>query len=55
MFLRGKQFVEADDLENDIRHFFDSKPADWYQRGIEKLPQLWEEVIGANGEYFVEP
>ena len=55
MFLRGKQFVEADDFENDIQHFFDSKPADWYQRGIEKLPQLWEEVIGANGEYFVEP
>ena len=45
MFLRGKQFEEENDLENDIRQLFDSKPAEWYKKGIEKLPQLWQDVI----------
>jgi [histone H3]-lysine36 N-dimethyltransferase SETMAR len=52
-FLRGQQFNFKEDLEGAAQNFFDSKDAAWYQRGMMKLPILWEKTIESNGDYFV--
>jgi len=51
-FLRGRTFETPEDVENGCREFFDSKPREWYKRGIEELAQRWMSVIEHNGLYF---
>lgn len=51
-FLRGKKFDNVDKARESLREFFDSKDADFYRRGIEKLPERWQEVIDFDGDYF---
>jgi hypothetical protein len=38
-------------FESD-RMLFDSKPRDFYRRGILMLPDKWSDVIDAEGDYF---
>ena len=34
--------------------FSESKPGDFYKRGIENLVDHWEEVVSNNGEYVID-
>ena len=52
-FLPGKQFNDTLQLRTSCQQFFDSKPPSWYRKGIEKLPNLWQQCISSNGSYFV--
>ena len=51
-FLKGKRFDSIEEMQESLEEFFDSKDADFYRRGIEKLPEKWQEVIEVDGEYF---
>nr|CAD26968.1 transposase [Meloidogyne chitwoodi] len=53
-FLRGKQFSNEEEICTALKNFFDSKGPEWYRKGIEKLPNLWERCIQCNGNYFYE-
>jgi hypothetical protein len=51
-FLKGRRFENIDEMGEALEEFFDSKDAEFYRRGIMKLPEKWEEVIEVDGEYF---
>lgn len=51
-FLRGKIFADLKEVEAGVREFFDSKPPEWYQAGIENLAKRWEMTIKHKGLYF---
>lgn len=51
-FLKGKQFEDINQMREALQEFFDSKDADFYRRGIEKLPEKWQEVIDVEGDYY---
>ncbi len=50
--LRNKRFRTVEAMENFLTDFFKTKPVDFYRRGIDALPNEWEEVIEAEGDYF---
>lgn len=50
--LKGKRFDSIDEMQESLEEFFDSKDAEFYRRGIMKLPEKWQEVIDVDGEYF---
>jgi [histone H3]-lysine36 N-dimethyltransferase SETMAR len=51
-FLKGQQFDGIEELREALQGFFNSKNADFYRRGIEKLTEKWKEVIAVDGDYF---
>ena len=51
-FLTGKTYENHDDLKTDVAGFFDSKPAEYYQKGIHDLPARWKKVMDSNGDYI---
>ena len=53
-FLRGKVFNNEEEIRQALDEYFASKNVDFYRRGFEKLPEIWEKIIDYNGEYFVE-
>jgi histone-lysine N-methyltransferase SETMAR len=50
--LRGVSFNSDAELKNFLGDFFTAKPADFFKRGIENLPERWEAVVN-NGEHTV--
>lgn len=52
--MRNKNFDTADGLQTEILSFFQNKPPEFYKRGIDKLPDLWQKVVDNNGDYFDE-
>jgi transposase len=50
--LRNKLFQTVRAMEQFLIGFFASKSLDLYRRGIDSLPNKWEEVIEAEGDYF---
>ena len=52
--LRDKKFINETDLKIYIQGFFDSKPQEFYARGIHELPERWQQVIDSNGAYYVK-
>jgi hypothetical protein len=38
-------------VRSAVEEFFNSKTADFYKRGINKLEERWEEIIGFDGDY----
>jgi len=51
-FLRGKTFVNYDDLETGVTDFFASQLLEFWTKGIEKLPSRWAKVIASYGDYI---
>lgn len=51
-FLSGRSFANIEELEMGCREFFDSKPREWYRRGIQELAQRWVKCIECDGVYF---
>lgn len=50
--LRNKKFQSIVEMENFLINFFNSKDPEFYARGIDLLPEKWQEVIEVDGEYF---
>ena len=51
-FFREKTFTDVASIQKDVAQFFDLKPASFYQRDIQLLPEKWEVVIASEGNYF---
>jgi hypothetical protein len=51
--LRGVSFNNDAELQNWLSDFFRVKPADFFKRGIENLPERWEAVVNNGGEYII--
>jgi hypothetical protein len=51
--LRGVSFNDAE-LQNWFDDFFTAKPADFFKRGIENLPESWEAVVNNGEEYIID-
>jgi hypothetical protein len=50
---RGVSFNDDAELQNWLG-FFTAKPADFFKRGIENLPECWEAVVNNGGEYTID-
>ena len=50
--LRGKNYAGVNDINEDLLHWFDKKPRDFFQNGIRSLPGRWLRCIEHNGDYF---
>ena len=51
--LRGKNFANLNNIQNQLDNFFASKPAGFHITGIEKLHGRWQKVIENNGHYVI--
>jgi transposase len=49
--LRRVSFNNVAELKNWLNDFFTAKPADFFKRGIENLPDRWEAIVNNGGEY----
>lgn len=50
--LRSVKFDSRETLEREVSAWFASKPASYYERGIEQLPERLKEVIKIGGAYL---
>jgi len=50
--LRNKSFANSEEVRKHLDSFFESKPKSFYADGIRKLPERWQMVIDAEGNYF---
>ena len=51
--MRGITFDNEEDFKNWLNKFFDTRPKDFWQNGIDKLVERWEEVVNSNKEYII--
>ena len=51
-FLNKKKFRNSGHLRRELTVFFESKDQAFWNRGIDLLPEKWQECIDSNGEYF---
>ena len=51
--MRGITFDNEEDFNNWLNKFFYTRPGDFWQNGIDKLVERWEEVVNSNGEYII--
>ena len=52
--LRDVSFNNDVELRAWLKEFFESRPGDFYRRGIEKLVERCEQVVTNNGEYITD-
>jgi histone-lysine N-methyltransferase SETMAR len=52
--LRGICSNNDAELQNLLDQFFTAKPADFFKRGIENLPESWEIVVNNGREYVID-
>ena len=50
--LKRKIFKNEAELKNFIQDFFDSQPSAFYAKGINMLPERWQQFIDSGGEYI---
>lgn len=51
-FLRNEKFRDINHLRRGLNAWFESKDPEFYQRGIDLLPEKWQECVENDGEYF---
>lgn len=51
-FLQEKNYLDFEGVRKDVDLFFASKPASFYHRGIQSLPERWAKVVDNDGYYF---
>ena len=49
--LRGKQFVDAEDLKGEVHSFLDQQTQDFFKNAFSELIQRWQKCVSANGSY----
>ena len=52
-FLSGKRFEEIDAISTALSEFFASKPASFYEQGINDLVEKWG-VVDNDGDYVID-
>jgi histone-lysine N-methyltransferase SETMAR len=52
--LRGVSFNNDAELQNWLDDFFTAKPAYFFKRGIEHLPERWERVVTNGRGYIID-
>ena len=50
----GTNFSNEDQVQEFIKNFFTSKRVELYAKGIEELPDKWQQVIANDGEYIAD-
>ena len=50
-WMEGEIFDSLDEIVDSIKGWIASKDRKFFARGIDLLPQKWEEIIAASGEY----
>ncbi|CAK9806173.1 Mariner Mos1 transposase [Anthophora plagiata] len=51
--LNGINLPDMQSCQNFLNDFFSQKNAEFYKKGIFKLPKRWEKVINENGQYVI--
>jgi histone-lysine N-methyltransferase SETMAR len=51
-FLKKKKFRNITHLRRELTNWFESKDREFYERGIDLLPEKWQNTIDSNGAYF---
>jgi histone-lysine N-methyltransferase SETMAR len=52
--MRGKKFENDQQLEEELKTFFELKSPTFYKSGIFDLPRRWEYVVDHDGAYVVD-
>jgi [histone H3]-lysine36 N-dimethyltransferase SETMAR len=52
--LRGKRFANFGEVESELTSFFNSQKPEFWVKGIQSLPDRWQQVIDADGQYIVD-
>jgi len=52
--LANTHFVRFEEIRKCIDDFIALKPVNFYRQGIRKLPERWQKIVDANGEYFAD-
>lgn len=52
--LDGQEFRDKESIKMKISTFFESKPPEFYRKGIEDLTQRWSQVVQSDGEYIID-
>ena len=50
----GTKFSNEDQVQEFVKNFFTSKPEEFYTKGIEELPDKWQQVIANDGKYMID-
>ena len=50
----GKTFNDDEAVKSYLVQFFADKDQKFYERGIMKLPEIWQKVIAQNGKYIID-
>jgi histone-lysine N-methyltransferase SETMAR len=53
-FLNGKIFNNIEDIKIALSGYFASKPPEFYEMGIRKLPERWDIVVEKDGDYIID-
>ena len=52
--LMGTNFSHEDQVREFVENLFTSKLAEFLAKGIEELPDKWQQVIAYDGEYIID-
>ena len=52
--IKNKTFQNVNEVEIHLHEYFSSKPASFYKRGIEALPERWQRVVNNDGNYIID-
>ena len=52
--LMWKNFGNEDQVREFVENFFMSKAVEFYAKGMEELPDKWQQVIANDGEYIID-
>lgn len=52
--LAGSKLLDREQVECRVLQFFESKPSEFYKRGVEKLREKLSAVVERDGEYLLE-
>lgn len=52
--LRDRVFEDRDEAKTYIDDFFNSKPAEFYRKGIHSLVDRWRWVVDNDGQYYID-
>ena len=49
--LRGRRFVDDDELKSVVEGWLERQPEEFYSKGIAELRHRWDKCIEVNGDY----
>jgi len=53
-FLKGKRFVNNEELKSSLQSFFDEKSPKFFADGIQSLLDRWQMIVDNDGEYIID-